>query len=308
MPPQTQGRGRRRTGNHDDANEQHRRRQSRRDIESDDSEVSGDDQDQDGDGDLHMERAGDGTEDQLVKKLVRYALACEYARIPIRRDGIRDKVLGNNSRSFRRVFEDAQLQLRKVFGMEMVELPVKEKRTLKEKQKANARKAASTTASSRQYILVSTLPPEFKSQAIIAPSRIPSTPEEAAYVGFYTMVISLIALNGGELSDTKLRRYLARLNASQNLPMDKTDNVLQKIVRQGYVDKVVEKSEGDEDAVTWCIGSRGRVEVPPESIAAVVTRVWGESPDDFGKKLHRSLGIQDPRQLQADDGIPEEEE
>jgi hypothetical protein len=29
--------------------------------------------------------------DQLVKKLVRYALACEYSRFPIRRDGIRDK-------------------------------------------------------------------------------------------------------------------------------------------------------------------------------------------------------------------------
>ena len=28
---------------------------------------------------------------QFVKKLVRYALACEYARLPIRREGIKDK-------------------------------------------------------------------------------------------------------------------------------------------------------------------------------------------------------------------------
>jgi hypothetical protein len=28
---------------------------------------------------------------QLIKNLVRYALACEYSRTPIRRDGIRDK-------------------------------------------------------------------------------------------------------------------------------------------------------------------------------------------------------------------------
>ena len=33
------------------------------------------------------------SKDQLVKKLVRYALACEYQRLPIRRDGIRDKGL-----------------------------------------------------------------------------------------------------------------------------------------------------------------------------------------------------------------------
>jgi hypothetical protein len=32
-----------------------------------------------------------GSQDQLVKKLVRYALACEYSRQPIRREGIRDK-------------------------------------------------------------------------------------------------------------------------------------------------------------------------------------------------------------------------
>jgi hypothetical protein len=33
----------------------------------------------------------ESTETQLVKKLVRYALACEYSRTPIRRDGIREK-------------------------------------------------------------------------------------------------------------------------------------------------------------------------------------------------------------------------
>lgn len=120
------------------------------------------------------------------------------------------------------------------------------------------------------------------------------------------MIISLIILNGGELSDTKLRRYLARLNAGQNLPMDKTDNVLQKIVRQGYVDKVVEKHDGDDDAVTWCIGPRGRVEVPPESIAAVVTEVWGELPNDFNEKLQRSLGVQALRQPQVEESIAEE--
>ena len=34
-------------------------------------------------------------EAQMVKKLVRYALACEYARIPIRRDGVRDRGTGS---------------------------------------------------------------------------------------------------------------------------------------------------------------------------------------------------------------------
>lgn len=28
---------------------------------------------------------------ELIKKMVRYALACEYSRTPIRRDGIKEK-------------------------------------------------------------------------------------------------------------------------------------------------------------------------------------------------------------------------
>ncbi|KAF2968637.1 hypothetical protein GQX73_g4871 [Xylaria multiplex] len=288
MPPQR----RRRTGHHEgeDDNTRHRR-QSKRAPESDDGSGASENEDEQ---DIDMDRpagADNTSDDQLVKKLVRYALACEYARIPIKRDGIRDKVLGTQARSFRRVFDAAQEQLQKVFGMEMAELPVREKRTLKDKQKAVKRGTSQASASSRQYILISCLPKEYRTQPVIGPSRIPSTADEAAYVAFYTIVISLITLSSGELSDMKLRRYLTRLNASQNLPMDKTDNVLQKLIRQGYLDKIVERVEGDEDAITWCVGPRGRVEVSPQSIAQVVSEVWGDPPDDFDKKLEKSLGI-----------------
>lgn len=44
-------------------------------------------------------------------------------------------VLGDHSRAFRRVFEGAQKTLRSVFGMEMVELPVRDKLTKEEKRK-----------------------------------------------------------------------------------------------------------------------------------------------------------------------------
>ncbi|RYO94408.1 hypothetical protein DL764_007842 [Monosporascus ibericus] len=284
MPPQTQRR--RRTGNlePDDYEDESRRRQPH---DSDDSDASEGDQDDH----VDMDRSAQGDDEQLVKKLVRYALA----------------FLGNNARSFKRVFDGAQNQLRQVFGMQMSELPVKEKRTLKEKQKASARKVTSQAPqSSRQYVLISILPREFKSHAIIGPARAPSSQEEASYIGFYTMIISLIVLSGGELSDMKLKRHLGRMNANQNLPMDKTDNVLQKLVRQGYLDKVVDKSDGDEDTVTWCVGPRGKVEVPPQSIAAFATEVWGEPPDDFNKKLQKSLGLQDTPQAHAEDGRAEE--
>lgn len=70
----------------------------------------------------------------MVKKMVRLALACEYQRKPIRRVEVGEKVLGTNSRQFKAVFEEAQIQLRHTFGMEMVELPAKEKVTVREKR------------------------------------------------------------------------------------------------------------------------------------------------------------------------------
>ncbi|KAI1160194.1 MAGE protein [Nemania serpens] len=298
MPPQTQKR--RRTAHRgededEDNNNTRNRRQGRRAPESDDGSDASENDDDEQDVDMGGANAA---EDQLVKKLVRYALACEYARIPIRRDGIRDKVLGAHARSFRRVFDAAQERLQKVFGMEMAELPVREKRTLKDKQTVK-RGASQASASSRQYILISSLPREYRKRTVIGPSRIPGAAEEASYVGFYTVIISLITLSSGELSDMKLRRYLTRLNASQNLPMDKTDNVLQKLIRQGYLDKVVERVEGDEDMVTWCVGPRGKVEVSPQSIANIVCEIWGDPPDDFDVKLQKSLGVQGIVQARA---------
>lgn len=78
----------------------------------------------------------DASLDQMVKKLVRLALACEYQRKPIRRAEISEKVLagGQGGRKFKEVFIRAQAELKGVFGMEMVELPAREKVTIAQKR------------------------------------------------------------------------------------------------------------------------------------------------------------------------------
>lgn len=43
-------------------------------------------------------------------------------------------VLGTHGRQFKAVFQEAQLQLRATFGMEMTELPLKEKVTLQQRR------------------------------------------------------------------------------------------------------------------------------------------------------------------------------
>lgn len=70
--------------------QQRRRRQAARDDEEEDMQHQLADADYDGD--ERMEDVGTRDEtSQLIKNLVRYALACEYSRTPIRRDGIKEK-------------------------------------------------------------------------------------------------------------------------------------------------------------------------------------------------------------------------
>jgi len=117
----------------------------------------------------------------------------------------------------------------------------------------------------------------------------------------YTLIISVIVLNGGSLSDNKLRRYLGRLNASVNMHNDKTENVLVKLMRQGYIVKTVEKRQDrDEDTVIWSVGPRGRIEVDANSIANVVREVYGESTPELESKINNSLGVGRANQADRD--------
>ena len=109
----------------EDGEPSERPRQRRRPDDNDEEEAASDDSNE-----PETANRDDSGETQLVKKLVRYALACDYSRVPIRRDGIRDRVLGPHGRSFKKIFEGAQKQLREVFGMEMEELPVRDKETM----------------------------------------------------------------------------------------------------------------------------------------------------------------------------------
>jgi len=73
--------------------------------------------------------------DAMVKKLVRLALASEYSRLPIRRTDISTKVFGEQgTRQFKIVFEQAQRELKTRFGMEMSELPAREKTTISQRR------------------------------------------------------------------------------------------------------------------------------------------------------------------------------
>ncbi|KAK2757084.1 Altered inheritance of mitochondria protein 18 mitochondrial [Arachnomyces sp. PD_36] len=246
-------------------------------------------------------QAPDGM-DAMVKKMVRLALSCEYSRQPIRRKDISTKVLGEQgTRQFKPVFERAQKELRYRFGMEMRELPAK---VVGVGMKASQRQSQPTTSSSnKSWILTTTLPTAYRTPTILPPPRAPSSSTEATYTGLYTFIISLITLCGGTIPEQKLERYLRRVNADAYTPIDRTENLLGRLVKEGYLVKSRD-TEGGEEVVEYGVGGRGRVEVGDGGVEGVVRRVYGLGGEvgeggeglereEFEAKLKRSLGLKD---------------
>ncbi|KFA77359.1 hypothetical protein S40288_04322 [Stachybotrys chartarum IBT 40288] len=296
MPP---GQRRQREVEDEDMDEDERPRQRRN------RNVSDDEAEEDSEDDTSSHQHAD---DQLAKKLVRYAIACEYSRTPIRRDGIKERVLGNQGRSFKRIFARAQEQLRSVWGMELRELPVREKMSLQERRQA-MKSNSQPKIGSGAYILSSTLPDAYRAAEIVGPSKIPSAEDEATYVAFYTMIVSLVWLNGGELSEQKLKRYLTRLNADQNVSTERTDAMLKRMERQGYVIRKAERppvGQDGEQVVSWHVGPRAKEEIGLDGVMGMTKEVYGEWNEDLEKKIRSSLGIRS-RSGNGGDGEEEEE-
>lgn len=282
----------------------------------------------------HHEPAGQNQQETLIKRLARLALATEFSRTPLRRSDITTKIFKDSylpARSFRTIFDGAQEVLKETFGMQLFELPSKEKTNLKDRRlQATQTKASSSTTKS--WILISVLPPAYKTNpAVIQPAKAPDFATESSWTAFYTLVISLIYLNNNSLPDQKLSRYLRRLNADTNTPFGMLDKVLQRMQKEGYIDKRRETVMGEE-VTEWFVGPRGKVEVGIRGVTGLVKSVYGHGAvplfkrqddeseeatafvkveiDELNGKLSRSLGVKitsDKRPAQQGDDGDEDE-
>ncbi len=222
----------------------------------------------------------------------------------------------NTGRQFKHVFNDAQDQLRSVFGMELTELPQREKVTISQKraaQRSGTQSASSST--SKAYILTSTLPARYRQPKILPPPQIPSVAAEASYVGLVTFVLALIYLSPAKtISESRLEKHLKRMNADNYvLNGEKTEKVLKRMEKEGYVNKVRERDGGGEETVDYILGSRGKVEVGERGVAGLVRKVYDKKDaeaEELDRRLVRSLGdiVIDKQKRPIDgEGVGEEE-
>lgn len=167
-----------------------------------------------------------------------------------------------------------------------------------------AQKVEKPSAANKSWIVTSTLPLPYRSPDILIPTKAPSLYTESTYTGLHSFIIAVIMLNGGSLAEQKLDRYLARTNAEIGTPIDRTEKLLLRLCKEGYIIKTREM-DGGEEVIEYVVGPRGKVEVGSGAVAGLVRTVYGKEKGDHGNltqlekdeledfegKLGRSLGI-----------------
>ena len=174
-----------------------------------------------------------------------------------------------------------------------------------------AQRVEKPSSSNKTWILSSTLPPAYRVPEILPPTK---APMEGTYTGIYSFIIAVILLNGGVLQESKLERYLKRTNADTYTPIDRTDRLLQRLCKEGYLIRNREM-DGGEEIIEYIVGPRGKMEVGARGVAGLVREVYGrtsggenmtvaerEQIEEFELRLSRSLGLKmEPSRSQEDD-------
>lgn len=161
-------------------------------------------------------------------------------------------------------------------------------------------KQATTT---KTWILTTTLPAKYHTNpAILSPPLVPSSGAESTYVALYTFIHTLLALSpGGSIPETKLTRYLHRMNLSTSTPLGSTDKLLQRLVKDGYVIRYKDSS-GGEEVVEYIVGPRAKMEIGDEGVRGLVRGVYGKvdaEAEELEKAIDKSLAIDENARKKA---------
>ncbi|KAJ3106826.1 hypothetical protein HDU97_005538 [Phlyctochytrium planicorne] len=194
-----------------------------------------------------------------VRAIVRFAICAENKRATIKREDLVKRV--SDSRAFGAIFERAQTMLRRVFGMELVNLPVKEKNP-------KAAAGSQATGKSNSYILRSVLPSEETEGWAIPQNDLP-------YHVLLCLALTLVYTSGQELAEDTLRKMLSKFEPYIADSLGSVKDLIDTFVKEGYLSKIkVHRATSEFESFDVLWGPRAKVEYSPESIVNFLSKVF----------------------------------
>ncbi len=168
-----------------------------------------------------------------------------------------------------------------------------------------AQRTEKQATSTKTWILTTTLPPKYHTnRAILAPPLVPTSSAESTYVAIYTFIHTLLSLSpGGSIAETKLNRYLQRMNLSTSTPLGSNEKMLQRLVKDGYIVRYKDNS-GGEEVVEYMVGPRAKTEIGEGGVRGLVMGVYGKvdaEAEELGKAIDKSLAIEENARKRAND-------
>lgn len=253
----------------------------------------------------------------MVKNFVRLALACEQTRSSIRREEISKKVpINNHRRYFPQVFDRTQERLRNTFGMELIELPVKDRTrnmTMTQQRKlahthASASHVLASSKAGKSWILRNILPPNLKQI-----SQRQHIELERNYNAVAMIICIIVVMSDNQCSsESRLISALERLGWSPKCPAGPLDEVITKMTKQGYIDRLKDDQSMD-GTFTLHIGPRGKLETlhNRDELKRLLMQIYGsnddaEAQERLGKIIQDTLdGDEDDVAEASDEDDPE---
>lgn len=176
--------------------------------------------------------------------------------------------------------------------MELVELPYKNHykhmsaSQLRRKKNLQTHISSSIAQSNKSWILCSILDPKYTNLV----SQIP-TIKEGVFSGIIMIVLSLIIMNGGTISDELLIKYLSQLQMDNNTPIGNIDKALKEMVKKGYLEKIKDDitSMNEEKGYTYFLGPRGKTEIDPEGLTTFIQKIQNDTAPQNLKEIVKKL-------------------
>eukprot|EP00040_Diaphanoeca_grandis_P039902 m.260542 g.260542 ORF g.260542 m.260542 type:complete len:288 (-) comp40082_c0_seq1:28-891(-) len=232
--------------------------------------------------------------EQKIKDIVRRVVFTSNAKRPISFKELKEAMTPFEHVT-EAVIEEANKRLKKVFGLELVEMP-----ELKEGQlptRLNEALSYSSGPSTKSYFLLNNLPLTMVSDAN---SQHEEESKDMSQTGLLMCVLAMIYVQKMEATQSQLDAFLKDLRVLEKRKHDAIEEdakgIISKFIAQRYLRRITPKGSGDAKVTYYRWGARARAEIEEEQIVSFIATLFNADETEWTNQIAANNAISDSQQ------------